>query len=415
MSSKLYPRQFFELPVEISLQCVELLPKRDLLAFCTTCKTALSITQPLLYRNVKLNIDFDSALPVDFTGTVQTQLFLLRRTLKNNSNLRKFIKVFELDFKDLASHWDIDDPRILGVAELLEFVGWFNSVKSFTMTFNFFQSSTEFDLGWRLFMQTVRNMPHLEELSLAGGSRLDHSTLLQLLHPLRLKFLQLNCLGPIWKLPLPRSQYPQVFHLELESLRDLEIEAGEDYADLSGLLPWCTKLQTLKLGDLALGVTSSAKSFTMQGLLAPINITLRELTLRFPSRIESKKMKLCQMRISELTSLHSLFLMDWMIGEEDQPFDIYDALFSGQLRKILWFYNEWSTQHRQLTISNIYAIKDAFSYAKKHECYLSTFVFEVKLQKDTSRYSNVKQAISVLEKELKNTISVVDCVCEYLT
>jgi hypothetical protein len=414
MSSQSACRSFFELPVELSILFIELLPVKDLISFCLVSKTALDIAQPLLYKDVELRIDFDSALIVDFTGREQLQLFLLRRTLRENLSLRGNIKKLELTFKDLASHWDIDSPTVLGETELFEFASWFKSVRNFTMIFNFFQSATEFDLGWRLFIQAVRSMPKLEELSFSGGSRLDHPTLLQLLHPLRLKVLQMNCMGLRWKPPMMRNEDSQVFDRELGSLKDLEIEAGEEYTDLQGLLPWCTKLQTLTLGDLALGVNLCPESFALQELLAPIKLTLRELTLRFPSRIGNKKMKSHQMRISELTSLHSLFLMDWMIEEEDQASEVYEALFSGQLKKFMWFYNEWSPNHQQLTVGNILTVKDAFLYSKEHSIFLEKFVFEVKLQPGGTRFEQIKMATLTLENELKNLIAEVECVSEYL-
>jgi hypothetical protein len=403
----------------------------SLLSLCLTCKLLNFEFQPLLYREIDIDLKFNWASnAVHF----KPKSALIQRSLAANKYLGGCVRdltisVNRKEYKILEH--PSTPPNLTKVRILLESSSWavLSEMISSMPNVRFLCAHLDLPLSvgeanWRLLVLTLQSFKQIIELDVTSYSRIPTRIVTKWLQAMKnIKRLDLQCHGPILSL---KSFYepltlPPVCSPNIIELDALFLSMNRESLNYDRIVSRCKKLRWVQLHDF--GLHNDCRHFfpkfhpTVQVLLSPIMFTLRELILSWEDMsLELSKYKpvLEDLQVSKFPLLQKLTIHRWIFERLEKPRDLYDAFFAGSLRELKWSFPSWSAASM---IAWLRTLKDALLYSVKtgtslrtvelcvwrHICYKNGGEDAEDEDEDEGEVEASTHELSIIEAELINS------------
>jgi hypothetical protein len=401
---------------------------QTLLSLCLVNRAIRNHAQPLLYKSIILVTIPNKDAPLSrllhrtaslystlrsnpaLGDTVREITFGITRGEQNNS-INTGQSHNESDLEIIATSNKIYDLLSLMLPTHMQFLRKVSLVQKRVII--------GFQTSWEILKLLERGAKHLEELHLAIDVSVEPEFLLNTLLPLfNLRTLTFNC-ALSWEDEFPQTWRPDVIlgDLKWQKLTKLSIQVdpGQYNIDYRILFPHLPSIEELEWG---LVTADSGKREVLQALpdiqtaLAPISSTIRRLVLTSATWAWLGP-GLQNMQVSKLPALRHLAIHDWMIGPNESPPAIYEALFAGGVQILEWNFKELSYD-RRLSKQIVEAVRNALRIAIRKEFSSSLQNFSLNLylrhhKAVVDKYLVIKEQTDGINLDLREAGLISNC------
>jgi hypothetical protein len=393
-----------DLPYEILLDVFSLFPRmKTLRTLCLTHSTIQSLVQPLIFKDIKIRIHFD---PFPQAMMSERRLVSLHQALSKNSSLGGYVHYLDVEIDEsgkvlgLQSHSTASNSSH-AFKQLTEISGWLTNLRELKIRHGLLDQRNPWE--WEVTLSMVLQLHNIEVLTLDTKLKLDTHVLLHALQEAtKLKTLSVTSSGLL--LGNSSKSSPPSADWSMDCLTRLYCDS--DAIDMTKILPYCTKLQNLTFPWFDKSIA------LLPGLLIPFASTLSSLLLICSDRIQSHSQRISLKEFSfikTLTSLQRLVIVDWLLCNDDEAVDFYEAFLSGPSLKLIWLYTEHTSEHKIHTRPTLVVIGSAFRYGNARWLSVRDFYLDIYLHSTENDLTEIQEEVNVLNNELTGLGVTAEC------